>query len=641
MLCLVLAVCSCDWVPAILFSRPFCSLRRWNSDGEIESIRPSSAELPQWPRHMFFAEAEQGHRDVDGVDGNKDLPRSRCSANTCGYRELRLSTAVQDLCKEGIVLIKSVEKDLYLAIAEARKEEVLKEISPRQHGQLWLDLLRLMMYAYPDPYTESFEFRLRQCCRGLIASTILPFLSIVEWQDLQSGNLTLRQVGYHVILCYGGPNIECRSNFQRLVDFLLYRSTVEDQRSDSWIYLRSEIVEKLKLDERLGETTRHEIGLLQCKELLARDNLDRTGSRPKSSWRLDRRWLATPRLRGIICIMINSHMAFHREGAFIKAFREIVPHILRNKSYSLSTFEKCADVLNSPHDSQEQITKLGVSEFDVQIWFAIASELMGRARFSEANMLWHSIVEQLDFRHDHSACEYLPAVIELIKCCNYLSREAEGEAIASKVLALSADSWNEENLCNLNIVLVDSLIGSKKYGRAEEVLLTALQSGRMPSYIRNIANLRLNKMKRQLGTLTTLESFTSLTEIETDVLDPSTTNAIRYEYLEELSATLSCSDVLQALATSKSSVKAIQKLLNHPNASKDHILLTEIAVYVKGTIRGGFCEEVDQTTERIIQRDSTDSPHGLRPVARQPLNEWNRQAVIAFGIFYVCPATSD
>ncbi|KAL9004625.1 MAG: hypothetical protein Q9188_002567 [Gyalolechia gomerana] len=276
-------------------------------------------------------------------------------------------------------------------------------------------------------------------------------------------------------------------------------------------------------------------------------------------------------------------MAFHREGAFIKAFHEMVPHILRNKSYSLSTFEKCADVLNPPHDSQEPITKLGASEFDVQIWFAIAAEL-----------------------------------------------EAEGEAIASKVFARSADSWNEEDLCNLKIVLVDSLIGRKKYGRAEEVLLTALQSGRMPSYIRNIANLRLNKIKRQLSTLTTLESFTGLTEIETDVLDPSTANAIRYEYLEELSATLSCSDVLQALATFKSSVKAIQKLLNHPNARKDHILLTKIAVYVKGTIRGSFCEEVDQTTERITQSDSTDSPHGFRPVARQPLNEWNREIVIAF-----------
>ena len=54
MMCMLLAVCSCDRVPAMLFTRPFCAQRRWISNGEIEIFEPpATREIPQWPRKMF------------------------------------------------------------------------------------------------------------------------------------------------------------------------------------------------------------------------------------------------------------------------------------------------------------------------------------------------------------------------------------------------------------------------------------------------------------------------------------------------------------------------------------------------------------------------------------------------------------
>ena len=87
-----------------------------------------------------------------------------------------------------------VREDLFLAITEARKEEILKQISTPQHVNLWLDLLKLMIYAYPDPYADSLGSRVRWCLKDLITSTVLPFLSVVDWDQLQEGQFTRRQV---------------------------------------------------------------------------------------------------------------------------------------------------------------------------------------------------------------------------------------------------------------------------------------------------------------------------------------------------------------------------------------------------------------------------------------------------------------
>ena len=60
MLCLTLASCACDRVPAVFFTRPYNPLqRRWNSDGEIEKKRvPEAIALPQWPKRLFVETTE-------------------------------------------------------------------------------------------------------------------------------------------------------------------------------------------------------------------------------------------------------------------------------------------------------------------------------------------------------------------------------------------------------------------------------------------------------------------------------------------------------------------------------------------------------------------------------------------------------
>lgn len=579
MLCLALAVCSDDWVPALLFTRPFWPLRRWSIDGEIEIVGPPSAdELPQWSRHLFRAKAKEGHRYFDDVDQPEYSSSREHSVSCCAHYELRPSPEVEELSSEGIILLKSAEEGLFLAMVEARKEEVLDKLSPQQHVQLWVDLLQLTIYTYPDPYAEGFDFQVRNSCKKLITSTILPFLSVVDREHLQA--LT--------------PN-----NLRRLVHFLLYRLVVEDQCSDPWIYLKSSILEELKLDRRLGRDSRHGIEILQWRESLARETVDQSNSRKLKS--AARRWLATPRLRAMITAIMKSYSCSNGKQSIES--HETVLHALQNTSYSFSTFERCADMLNASSETDNVLTKLRARDCDVYVCFAMATELTTPQRFAEARVLLHSVVGQLDDPPGRRQCLFLPAVIELVKCCNLLNTESEGEAIASRILAYDEESWDPADLSNLRIVLADSLIGQKKYTNAEEVIIDLAHNLRVSSYIRTIAKLRLNKIRRRKGTLKSLAYFENPGELSTNTLNTNFAAAIREEYCNELSATLSHSDVVQALlATSDDSVKAVQDLLLQSISLENYGPLAQIGVRWDDVLGENHISKIRQSLEYISQR---------------------------------------
>ncbi|KAI4131527.1 MAG: hypothetical protein LQ338_001161 [Usnochroma carphineum] len=401
----------------MLFTRPFCSLRRWNPDGQIERVTPPSAdELPQWPRRLFCAQVDYSNDGGNPIDDSASL---RFSATPHGRRELSLSSTIRALCKDDVITTQLDGGDLFLVIREVRKAEILKEISSPQLVRLWLDLVRLMIYAYPDPGLD-FELRAGQC--------------------------------------------------------------------------------------------------------------------------------------------------------------------------------------------------------DAPVQFAIAFELMGRKRFAEAYVLWHSIVKELDGEHRHHANEWIPAIIELIKCCNFLSKEPEGEAIALKVLDNYVNTG--EQICDLQIVHVDSLIGQKKYERAEEALLMAMQNEHISAYTQNVANLRMNKIKRRSGSLTTLESFVDLREIDKNLHDPSKAAVLKDEYLDELSATLGCISSSQTLgATSEMSIRAIQDLLLDPKARKDNLVLTQIAQHAKVIEWNSSVRGVGQVAKQVTQPFSTAttsiSSNELQPMIQQ------------------------
>ena len=166
MLCMLLAACSCDRVPALLFIRPFNEQRRWEPSGEVAKLRSlSDRDVPQWPRKLFGW-----------------ITRATSILVT---QYPHFDPAVFEVLGEDLLKMSFEGEDLFLGIADTRKEEIWTGLSTEDHVLLWLDLVQLTIYAYPDPYAESYWRRVSWCLGEVISSTVLPFLSVLEWGHLQ------------------------------------------------------------------------------------------------------------------------------------------------------------------------------------------------------------------------------------------------------------------------------------------------------------------------------------------------------------------------------------------------------------------------------------------------------------------------
>ena len=170
---MLLAVCNCDRVPALLFIRPFDMQRRWNSKGEIEVHPPSLADVPQWPLRLFCPAGDElrGHGDV--------------KVTSLGFKYPKFTPSMEQCLLDGLILTSLDEEDIFLSIATTKKEEIWKNTTIADRVLIWLDLVRLTIYAFPDAYSEGFYQRVQWCLAEVISSTVLPFLSVLQLDQLQ------------------------------------------------------------------------------------------------------------------------------------------------------------------------------------------------------------------------------------------------------------------------------------------------------------------------------------------------------------------------------------------------------------------------------------------------------------------------
>lgn len=161
MLCLILASCRCDRVPALLFLRPYLAQRRWSITGEISLLEAPGAKLvPQWPRSLWLSKSTLGERRA-------------------------VSSTVTKLCNQGIIHVEVNEDEIFFALDEARKSEIWLQTSTEDRLSLWFDLLKLTIYSCPDVYAEYFWSTIMARLECIIDSTVLPFLSILHWEQLR------------------------------------------------------------------------------------------------------------------------------------------------------------------------------------------------------------------------------------------------------------------------------------------------------------------------------------------------------------------------------------------------------------------------------------------------------------------------
>ena len=191
MTCLILACCRCDRVPALLFIRPYGSRRRWNNHEEIELVDPPAADaIPQWPLDIFIDATEvPSHGKTVASENSRERVLSLADA---GFPSMaapgfpwRLFPSVEYLCQKNIISIEQDEESFFFRMVDSIREEIWEQTSTQDRLLLWFDLLKLIIYSSPDVYAESFWKSIFNAFKPVIDSTLLPFISVLEWTHVQ------------------------------------------------------------------------------------------------------------------------------------------------------------------------------------------------------------------------------------------------------------------------------------------------------------------------------------------------------------------------------------------------------------------------------------------------------------------------
>ena len=242
--------------------------------------------------------------------------------------------------------------------------------------------------------------------------------------------------------------------------------------------------------------------------------------------------LRAPQTTGVFALILDSaimsNLAYIHQGD--PEARQLIEHW--HTKTSLSTLEGCCCVLLK---TAEYI--LQQDEVDLPVRFAVTTELMRRERFMEAHVGWAAIARTLAPNQRLHQRERFLVMAELTKCCNLLGLETEGEDYALRALKPLDYGATQAQIYSMQIILADSLIGQRKYDQAENVLKSVLAGTGLSAYVKMAAILRLNKVRRRLGTLMVQEPPTVVALQDLSMRRQDLTLEARNEILDELSST--------------------------------------------------------------------------------------------------------
>ena len=187
MLCLTLASCACDQVPTFFFTRPYSpTQRRWDRNGEIEQRKvPNAIALPQWPKDLFV-EVEESDWELAGSDILYEDTAVGYPPVAVDKRRFTLEADIADLVSWNFISVDLLEDYLLLTVHPAVKEALWDQTSIDDRLLVWFDLLKLVVFSFPDMYAEIMWQPLQWQCRSVVRSTVLPFLSVVGWPELSA-----------------------------------------------------------------------------------------------------------------------------------------------------------------------------------------------------------------------------------------------------------------------------------------------------------------------------------------------------------------------------------------------------------------------------------------------------------------------
>lgn len=285
------------------------------------------------------------------------------------------------------------------------------------------------------------------------------------------------------------------------------------------------------------------IELLKWKESLCLQLLQLQDKDQKCPDVLEGASLETAELNGILGFLIASVLKSSKQTLrHMDGILAIAQGWLERQGPFYCTMAAFAQHLLSMDGPSNQSSRLSyiLGKADTHVKFTMAMAMIERDNFAQAYSLLLACAEDLRFADTVYVNEYFLVMTELVKCCNILNKEEQGEETALGILQhpYSYPATPNQIHC-IQIALVDSLIGRSKYSEANELLENILTNFSLSPYLTTVASLRLNKVRRRLDVLN-ISAFShksALREALTYV--NSSSDHIRDEVLEELSCTIS------------------------------------------------------------------------------------------------------
>lgn len=241
---------------------------------------------------------------------------------------------------------------------------------------------------------------------------------------------------------------------------------------------------------------------------------------------------------------------------------------------SQSTIGGLAEILLSAKLRLKKTLSIGLEGADFQTRAAFGFALAEHKSFSFAITILEKCVKEVEATFSNKCFEYGLILAELIKCCNALRENAEGESWGLQAVQgrTSTGLAGRVDTIYLKIALADCYIGQSKYHLAEPLLNNTLEEGSLSAYLTVITALRLNKVRRRLGDTNTLKlsKFSTLWKALNNIDDAQ--QSINLDFMEELISTinhLTQGSVIAAPEARKLVAAATIKLVCNPTLTKD------------------------------------------------------------------------
>ncbi|KAI9869771.1 MAG: hypothetical protein M1830_005104, partial [Pleopsidium flavum] len=560
-LCLMLACCECDRIPAFLFSRPYSLQRRWNSDGEVQNLPPPSASaVPQWSSGFFEETIDAGHpkfffqataiglcaghrlsQPLITIEPPPGKPFGKHSLPRANVHLFRVSEDVQTLFEFNVIEPVFDEGWLYLGVVGSWKDSIRRKCSTSDRVRLLSDLVKLVTFSFPDLYSEMLWQVVRLRSQEIIESTILPFLSVVDWQKLTDNDFTNLDEDYESLTLIRKiySDTEC---LRALLRFLVHYSISQGFSTSSCIPFEYDVLQKIHFYDGDRRTGFHLI--IAFKEQFCRylSTLEVKADSFHAITYLVYPYLGAEDFTALLGFAIDfllrsitvplCQVKLTMLLAWWKAARGVTRQ---------STMGTIAESLLSTDTDFKNVFASGIEDGDLHIRVALAFAMAERNWFPSAKMLLEACVDKVGVEYSSESFEYALVSAELVNCCNVLRQDSEGELWGSQALQhrLALDLGYRADSIYLKIALADSLIGQSKYEKAE-ALLNDILEGTCPSvYLTITTALRLNKVRRRLGDkkALTLDKSSALWKA-VDQID-STQQVLKVECAEEVASTIS------------------------------------------------------------------------------------------------------